>query len=78
MKGKTNFSDFEKSSLRVIIKKYENSTSQSERKSLRVKMRNIGFYMSNYGISNITSSDFNKLFSKNTSIKNLTPKKKAP
>jgi hypothetical protein len=75
MKGKTNFSDFEKSSLRVIIKKYENSTSQSERKSLRVKMRNIGFYMSNYGISNITSSDFNKLFSKNTSIKNLTPKK---
>lgn len=34
------------------------------RKTLRKKMRNIGFFASNYGISNITTIQFNNLFPK--------------
>ncbi len=63
MKGKNNFTDDEKKQLREIIKEYEKENLASERKKMRVKMRKIGFYMSNYGISNITTADFDRLFS---------------
>ena len=71
MKGKSNFTDDEKKQLREIIKKYENSNSASEKKYMRTKLRKIGFYVSDYGISNITINDFDRLFSKTSYISSI-------
>ena len=56
------------------MKNFENTNDAQVRKSLRKKMRNVGLFVSDYGISNITTKQFNNLFPKGK----LTSQKTTP
>lgn len=47
--------------IRSLIKSYEKANSADERKKPRQKMQKLGFKMTDFGITNITSADFERL-----------------
>lgn len=81
MKGKSKFTIEEFLKLKDLIREFSNTNDISERKKLRVKMRRIGFYVSDFGIQNISPSAFSSLVKSGhvstdrnqTSAKNIKP-----
>lgn len=61
MKGVTTFSSQTIELLRLLVKIYSQANSAADQKTVRVKMRKLGFYVSDYGIQNITPSIFEGL-----------------
>ncbi|NDP21848.1 MAG: hypothetical protein GZ091_12325 [Paludibacter sp.] len=61
MQGKDIFAASEIEILRLLIKKYSQANTASDQKEVRKKLRKIGFYVSDFGIQNITSQDFESL-----------------
>ena len=79
MKGVTSFSPQTLERLKLLVKAYSQANSAADQKEVRVKMRKLGFYVSDYGIQNITPSIFEGLINKghiratnNSSIENST------
>lgn len=64
MTGKTTFSNLEIDLLRLIVEEYARSNNAADQKKARVKMRKIGFYVSDFNIKNITLSVFESLIAK--------------
>jgi hypothetical protein len=64
MKGTTTFSLQTLEMLRQLVKKYSQANSAADRKAVRVKMRKLGFYVSDFGIENINPSIFEGLLTK--------------
>lgn len=61
MERKDIFTQSEIENLRVLVKKYSQTNHAPDQKPIRVKLRKIGFYVSDYGIQNITPQDFERL-----------------
>lgn len=64
MKGVTTFSPQAIEVLRLLVKKYSQANSATDQKGIRTKMRKLGFYVSDYGIQNITTAIFEGLLNK--------------
>lgn len=64
MKGTNSFSLQTIEMLRQLVKKYSQANTASDRKAVRVKLRNLNFYVSDFGIENITPSVFEGLLKK--------------
>lgn len=64
MTGKNKFTNQELELLRALVKKYSQANSAADQKAVRVKMRKLGFYVSDFGIQNITPSIFEGLINK--------------
>lgn len=64
MKGSTKFNVQTLDLLRLLVKKYSQANSASDQKAIRVKMRKLNFYVSDFGIQNITPSLFESLLQK--------------
>lgn len=62
MKGKSIFTASEINELRLLISK-RTKAERSAQKSIRAKMRKIGFYGSDFGITDLQLSDFERLVS---------------
>ncbi len=60
MKGKSIFTKNEINKLRRLIQDKINST-RDEQKLIRQEMRNIGFYISDFNITNLQPEDFEEL-----------------
>lgn len=61
MERKSQFTSSELEKLRLLVKKFSQANAADERKSYRVKMRNIGFHVSDFKIQNITPQIFESL-----------------
>lgn len=61
MQGKNKFTSQEIEQVRLMVKKYYQAKTASDQKSARTKLRKIGFYVSDFGIQNITPQIFEKL-----------------
>lgn len=61
MERKSQFTSSELERLRLLVKKFSQANAADERKSYRVKMRNIGFHVSDFEIQNITPQLFEGL-----------------
>lgn len=64
MKGKNKFTEIELENLRKLVQQFGKTNDAYSRKKLRAKMRKFGFYVSDFGIQNITSSIFENLHKK--------------
>lgn len=64
MTGRDKFTLHEIETLRLLVKKYSQANSPSDQKAVRVKLRKIGFYVSDFGIQNITSQIFEGFINK--------------
>lgn len=64
MKGVTSFNSQTIELLRLLVKTYSQANSAADQKMVRGKMRKLGFYVSDYGIQNITPSIFEGLLNK--------------
>lgn len=64
MTGRDKFTMKEIETLRLLVKKYSQANSPSDQKAVRVKLRKIGFYVSDFGIQNITAQIFERLICK--------------
>lgn len=62
MKGKKSFTRDEIDALRMLIRQRVNAEA-SKQKGLRAKMRRIGFYGSDFGLSDLQPTDFERLLS---------------
>lgn len=62
MKGKSKFTNEELTILRKLVGQFERANDQQARKTIRRKMRNLDFFVSDFGIQSITLSQFNRLF----------------
>ena len=63
MKGVSTFSPQAIEILRLLVKKYSQDNNANDQKMIRTKMRKLGFYVSDYGIQNITTTIFEDLLS---------------
>ncbi|WP_339658877.1 GIY-YIG nuclease family protein [Flavobacterium frigidarium] len=61
MERRNSFNASELANLRLLVKKFSQANAADERKSYRVKMRKIGLYVSDFGITNITPQLFEGL-----------------
>lgn len=61
MKGKSVFTESEASRLRKLIAERARTSDQSKKKTIRAKMRAIGFYISDWGINGCQPEDFEDL-----------------
>jgi hypothetical protein len=61
MKGKDTFSSSELENLKILVKKYYQANNAVDQKKVRVKLRDIKFYVSDIGITNITPQIFEQL-----------------
>ena len=64
MTGRDKFTLHEIETLRLLVKKYSQANSPSDQKAVRVKLRKIGFYVSDFGIQNITPQIFEGFINK--------------
>ena len=64
MKGVSTFSPQAIEILRLLVKKYSQDNNANDQKMIRTKMRKLGFYVSDYGIQNITTTIFEDLLNK--------------
>ncbi|MDI1318099.1 GIY-YIG nuclease family protein [Flavobacterium sp.] len=64
MKGSTSFSSETLEVLRLLVKKYSQANSAADQKAVRVLMRKLNFYVSDFGITSITPSVFEGLLDK--------------
>ena len=61
MQGKDIFAESEIETLRLLVKKYSQANTAADQKTVRGKLRKIGFYVSDFGIQNITPQVFEGL-----------------
>ncbi|MCX2837878.1 hypothetical protein OQ279_06895 [Salinimicrobium sp. MT39] len=61
MERKNEFNREELQELRVLVKKFSQANTAGERKTIRRKFRNKGFYVSHFGIENIDIGQFESL-----------------
>lgn len=79
MTGRDKFTLQEIEKLKGLVKEYSRANSAADQKKVRVKLRNIGFYVSDFGIQNITPQVFEGLINKgnikcsNANLKTETP-----
>lgn len=61
MERKNSFNSSELENLRLLVKKYSQANNAADQKLVRTKMRKYGFYVSDFGITNITPQVFENL-----------------